>query len=97
MEEQELDVELHPKTLYEGERIFKWRKVKVGRKMTREFLVTWYGYPLDEVQWIPEANFKYLAQFRQQSKDDHLVENKVVHPGHDFLHITIVRFGVESA
>ena len=32
-------------------------KVRVGRRNTQEFLVTWRGYPLDEAQWIPEANF----------------------------------------
>ena len=40
MEEQEIDVDLEPEPLYEVERILKWRKVRVGRRSTREFLVT---------------------------------------------------------
>ena len=75
MEEQELDVDVEPETRYEIDRILKWRRVKVGRKKTREFLVTWYGYPLDEAQWIPEANFPYPAQLRQQLRDDRPVED----------------------
>ena len=57
MEEQEIDVDLEPEPLYRVEHILKWRKVRVGRRSTWEFLVTWRGYPLDESQWIPEANF----------------------------------------
>ena len=65
MEEQEIDVDLELEPLYEVERILKWRKVRVGRRSTREFLVTWHGYPLDEAQWIPEANFTYLELLQQ--------------------------------
>ena len=61
MEEQDIDVDLEPEPLYEVERILKWRKVRVGRRSTQEFSVTWRGYPLDEAQWIPEVNFTYLA------------------------------------
>ena len=77
VDEQELDVELEPEPVYTVERILKWRRVKVGRRLTCEFLVIWQGYPLDEAQWIPEANFRYPAQLRQQLKDDRPVE--VVH------------------
>ena len=75
VEEIELDVNLEPQPRYEVERILKWRRVKVGRRAIREFLVTWYGYPLDEAQWIPEANFPYPAQLKQQLKDDHPIED----------------------
>ena len=54
-------MDLVPEPLYEVECILKWRKVRVGRRSTREFLVTWCGYPLDEAQWIPKANFTYPA------------------------------------
>ena len=57
IEKQELDVNLEPEPVYEVERLLKWRKVKKGQKTTREFLVTWNGYPVDEAQWIPKANF----------------------------------------
>ena len=70
VEEQELDVDLEPEPRYEVERLLQWRKVKKGRKTTREFLVTWTGYPLDEAQWIPETNFTYPALLKQQMKED---------------------------
>ena len=76
VEETEVDVEVEPEPTYEVERILKWRKLKVGRRMTREFLVIWHGYPLDEAQWIPEANFRFPAQLRQQLKDDRPVEDR---------------------
>ena len=75
VEEQELDVDVEPEPRYEIDRILKWRKVKVGRKTTREVLVTWYGYPLEEAQWIPETNFPYPQQLKQQLKDDRPVED----------------------
>ena len=76
VDEPDLDVDVEPESVYEVECISKWRKVKVGRKNTREFLVTWHGYPLEEAQWIPEANFRYPAQLRQQLKDDRPREDK---------------------
>ena len=44
-------------TQYLVERILRWRQVRRGRRRVREFLVTWTGFPLDEAEWIPEANF----------------------------------------
>ena len=58
VEEQELDVNVEPEPMYEIDRILKWRRVKVGRKKTREFLVTWQDLPLDEAEWVPKANFE---------------------------------------
>ena len=65
VQEQDIDVDLESEPLYEVKRILKWRKVKVGRQSTWELLVTWRGYPLDEAQWISEANFTYPTLFRQ--------------------------------
>ena len=52
-------MDLEPEPLYEVECILKWGKVRIGRKNSREFLVTWHRYPLDEAQWTREANFTY--------------------------------------
>ena len=76
VEERELDVNWETEPVYEIERILKWRRVKIGRKTTREFLVTWRGYPLDEAQWVPEANFCSRAQLERDLKEDRLVEDK---------------------
>ena len=74
-EEPEMDVELEPEDGYEVERILKWRRAKMGRRMTREFLVTWRDYPLDEAQWIPESNFHDPAQMRDHIRRDHPIED----------------------
>ena len=75
MEEQEIDVDLELEPLYKVEHILKWRKVRVSRRSTREFRVTWRGHPLDEAQWIAEPNFIYPALLRQQLKEDCPVED----------------------
>ena len=76
MEEQEVGVDMDLEPVYEVDRILKWQKVKKGRRTTREFLVTWTGYPLDEAQWIPETNFTYPALLKQQLKEDRPREEK---------------------
>ena len=55
VEEQAVEVDMEPEPVYEVDKILKSHKVKVGRRTTREFLVTWCGYPLDEAQWIPKT------------------------------------------
>ena len=73
---QPANIEPAPKPTYEVERILRWRRVQVGRKKMREFLVTWHGYPLEEAMWIPESNFHFPAQLKAQIKQDRPVEEK---------------------
>ena len=75
-EEPEIDVELEPAESCEVDRILKWRRVRVGRRRSREFLVTWVGYPLDEAQWVPEADFDSQAQLQTHLREDRPVEEK---------------------
>ena len=37
---------------YEIEKILLWRKVKRGRRILKEYLVLWKGYPVTEASWI---------------------------------------------
>ena len=76
-EEPEMDVELEPEEVYQIERILKWRWVKSGRRASREFLVEWRGYPLDEAQWVPERNFPYPEELKTQIRQDRPVEERV--------------------
>ena len=75
-EEPEMDVELEPEEVYQIERILKWRRVKSGRRASREFLVEWRGYPLDEAQWVPERNFPYPEELKTQIRQDRPVEER---------------------
>ena len=49
--------------------------MQVGRKKTREFLVIWHEYPLEEATWIPEQNFPYPNELHKMIKHDKLVED----------------------
>ena len=37
---------------YEIERILRWRKVKRGRTILKEYSVLWKGYPIEEASWV---------------------------------------------
>ena len=62
--------------VYEVDKILKWRKTKMGRRTIREYLVTWYGYPLEDAQWIPETNWQDQAQLKAHVKQDRPREEK---------------------
>ena len=70
------EVEVEDTPHYEVERILRWRKVRQGRRTTREFLVTWTGYPLDKAEWIPERNFPDPAGLKELIEQDKPVEDK---------------------
>ena len=70
------DIKTAAKPTYVVEKILRWRKVQIGRKKTREFLVTWHDYPLEEAMWIPEQNFTYPSELRKMLKRDRPVEDR---------------------
>ena len=37
---------------YNIERILWWRKVKCGRKILKNYLILWKGYPVEETTWV---------------------------------------------
>ena len=37
---------------WEIERILRWRKVKRNKKIIKEYLVLWRGFPVSEATWI---------------------------------------------
>ena len=73
---QPADIEPETRQTYTVERILRWRKVQMGRRRVREFLVTWHGYPLEEAMWIPEQNFPYPQELKQMLKQDRPVEDR---------------------
>ena len=70
------DIEPAIELVYEVVKLLRWRKVKMGRKTIREFLVTWTGYPLEEAMWIPEGNFMYPRLIKQMIKRDKPIEDE---------------------
>ena len=73
---QPIDIEPAKEPINEVEKLLRWRKVQKGRKTIREFLVTWTGYPLEEVMWIPEDNFTYPGLIKQMIQRDKPIEEK---------------------
>ena len=70
------EVEPETEPVYEVEKLLRWRTVQVGRTKSREFLVTWTGYPLEEAMWIPEKNFTYPRLIKSMMQRDKPVEDK---------------------
>ena len=72
-------MELTTKPMYEADRILKWRRAKVGRKNTREFLITWENLALDKVEWLVEAGFGDLEELHNRIKEDRSIEKNDEH------------------
>ena len=70
------DVQVSDEPFYEVDKILKWRKTKVGRRMMKEYLVTWKGYPLEDAQWIPETNWRDPKMLKTYIKEDRPTEDK---------------------
>ena len=70
------DIEPTKAPVYEVEKLLRWRRVQKGRKTTREFLVTWTGYPLEEAMWIPEDHFTYPRLIKGMMKRDQPIEEQ---------------------
>ena len=56
---------------WEVEKILRWRKVKRGRKIVKEYLVLWKGFPASEASWVSIEQFirpELLHTFIQEDK-----------------------------
>ena len=62
---------------YEIEKILRWRKVKRGRKILKEYLVLWKGYPNTEASWIQAKQFSHPNQLQQYLEDDQPLQERV--------------------
>ena len=54
----------------ETEKMLRWRWVRHGRRLTKEYLVLWRDQPVDEMSWVPEANFLDPEALRQDLEED---------------------------
>ena len=62
---------------YEIERILRWRKVKRNKKILKEYLVLWKGYPIEEASWVQAGQFSHPGQLRNYLEEDNPQEEKV--------------------
>ena len=42
----------------------------MGRRITREFLVTWKDISLDEAEWVAETDFEDKVELRKRIRED---------------------------
>ena len=64
---------------YEIEKILQWRKVKRGRRILKEYLVLWKGYPITKASWIQAEQFSHPTtnQLQQYLEDDQPLQERV--------------------
>ena len=56
---------------WEIEKILRWRKVKMNKKIIKQYLVLWRGFPVEEATWITQEQFirpELLQKFIQEDK-----------------------------
>ena len=62
---------------YEIEKIRRWRKVKRGSRIIKEYLVLWKHYPVAEASWIQAEQFSNPDQLQQYINNDQPVQERV--------------------
>ena len=62
---------------YEIEKILRWRKSKRNKKILKEYLVLWKGYPIEEASWVQVEQFSHPGQLRNYLEEDKSQEEKV--------------------
>ena len=45
-------------------------KIKRNKKIVKEYLVLWEGYPIEEASWILAEQFSYPGQLREFLEGD---------------------------
>ena len=55
---------------YEIEKILRWRKVKRRKRILKEYLVLWRGYPVEETTWIQAEQFSHPRQLKNYLEKD---------------------------
>ena len=59
------ELEVPDETMYEVERVLRYKKQKRKNKMIWEFLTRLGRFPLEDASWEPESNFSDLAQLQE--------------------------------
>ena len=62
---------------YEIEKILRWRKVKMDKKIIKQYLVLWRGYPVEEASWVQASQFSHPEQLQGYLKEDNPEEEKI--------------------
>ena len=79
-EEQPVSQEDAPEVeepFWEIEKILRWRKIKKNKKIIKEFLVLWKGFPVSEASWVVQEQFSYPELLQDFINDDKPEEEKL--------------------
>ena len=62
---------------YEIEKILRWRKVKRGNRLVKQYLVIWKGYPVEDAMWIEADQFSHPRQLQDYLREDQPQEERL--------------------
>ena len=62
---------------WEIEKILRWRKVKINKKVIKQYLVLWRGFPVNEATWITQDQVIRPELLRQFLQDDKPTEKRL--------------------
>ena len=62
---------------WEIERLLRWRKIKKNKKIIKEYLVLWKGFPVEEASWVQAEQFSHPEQIQQYIEEDQPLEQKL--------------------
>ena len=62
---------------WEIERLLRWRKIKKNKKIIKEYLVLWKGFPVEEASWVQAEQFSHPEQIQKYIEEDQPLEQKL--------------------
>ena len=62
---------------WEIERLLRWRKIKRNKKIIKEYLVLWKGFPVEEASWVQTEQFSHPEQIQKYIEVDQPLEQKL--------------------
>ena len=77
-DEEPMDDDLELEEPYcEIEKILRWRKIKRGRRIIKEYLVLWENDPISEASWIQAEKFSDPNQLQQYLDEDQPLQEHI--------------------
>ena len=65
------------KPYWEIQKILRWQKVKRNKKVIKEYLVLWKGFPVEEATWILPEQLVRQQLLQEFIREDKPIEEKL--------------------